>query len=164
MRVTFTLNNRPTTQHVEPRDTLADHLRDQHGLTALHLGCESGACGACTVNLDGKPIRSCLILTALCEGRHIDTLEGLHDDPLMQTIKRCFHEEHALQCGYCTPGMLMTARDIIQRHKHLDEKTIRNELAGQICRCTGYTGIVNAILKASKEALLCRVGDAPSAR
>ena len=152
MQTKLTLNGRTSTHDAEPRTSLADHLREQCGLTGLHLGCEHGSCGACTVEIDDKPTRSCLILTAMCEGRAIRTLEGLRGDPLMQTIKQCFHEAHALQCGYCTPGMLMMARDIIRRHDALDDRVVRLELAGQICRCTGYVGIVTAILEAHKKA------------
>jgi carbon-monoxide dehydrogenase small subunit len=154
MRASFTLNGRPVSAELEPRQTLADYLREQCGLTALHLGCEHGSCGACTVHLDGAPARACLILAAMCDGRTIETLEGLKNDRLMRIIKQAFHEAHAVQCGFCTPGMLMTARDIIARHATLDEPTVRRELAGQICRCTGYVGIVKAILKAKEEAVL----------
>lgn len=151
MRVTFTLNGRPARHEVEPRSTLAELLRDDCALTGLHLGCEHGSCGACTVLIDGAAGRSCLMLTALCEGRVVQTLEGLRNDPAMRVLKRSFHECHALQCGFCTPGMLMIAYDMIRRHAVLDEATVRLGLAGQICRCTGYVGIVVAILRAHVE-------------
>jgi carbon-monoxide dehydrogenase small subunit len=148
MRVDFNLNGKSCFYDLEPRETLADSLRERSGLTGLHLGCEHGACGACTVLLDGAPIRSCLMLTAMCQGRAVGTLEGLRNDPVMIVLKRAFHECHALQCGFCTPGMLVAAWDIVRRHPILDAATVRHALAGQICRCTGYVGIVNAILQA----------------
>lgn len=145
MRLVLHVNDATRTVEAEPRDTLADTLRDRAGLTALHLGCEQGACGTCTVLLDGEPVRSCIVLAVTAEGREIRTLEGLAGDPVTEALKRAFHEEHALQCGYCTPGMLVTARDILSRFPRPDEATIRRELAGQICRCTGYMGIVAAV-------------------
>jgi carbon-monoxide dehydrogenase small subunit len=148
MQTALTVNGRPARIEAEARETLADTLRERLGLTGLHLGCEHGSCGACTVLVDGAPARSCLVLTAMCEGRAVDTLEGLKADPAMLSLKRAFHECHALQCGFCTPGMLITARDILLRYEVLDEATVRRELAGQICRCTGYVGIVAAILAA----------------
>ena len=151
MRVEITLNGQSARYDLEPRETLADSLRDRAGLTGLHLGCEHGACGACTVLLDDAPVRSCLVLTAMCEHRAVRTLEGLRDDPVMVVLKRAFHQCHALQCGFCTPGMLVAARDIVRRHAVLDAATVRHALAGQICRCTGYGGIVNAILQAHAE-------------
>jgi carbon-monoxide dehydrogenase small subunit len=148
MQTEFTLNGRPYRHDGEPRDTLADTLRERAGLTGLHLGCEQGACGACTVLMDGVIVRSCLVLTAMCADREVRTLEGLRDDPAMRALKHAFHTCHALQCGFCTPGMLIAGYDIIRRFPVLDAATVRHELAGQICRCTGYVGIVNAILQA----------------
>jgi carbon-monoxide dehydrogenase small subunit len=149
--VTIELNGVKIADDVEPRQSLADFLRDRCGLTATHLGCEHGACGACTVVLDGKATRSCLSLAVMCDGRAVQTLEGLRDDAIMQLLRRHFHHSHALQCGFCTPGMLVTARDILQRHRRPDESTVRHELSGQICRCTGYAGIVEAIVAAGAE-------------
>ena len=151
MALDLTVNGKPVSRSVSPRSTLAEFLREDCNLTALHLGCEHGACGACTVLVDGRPNRSCLTLAPMAEGRTVQTLEGLRDDPVMAVLRRHFHEGHALQCGYCTPGMLMTARDILQRHVRPAEATIRHELAGQICRCTGYVNIVNAIASAGAE-------------
>ncbi len=148
IRTSFTLNRQDATFDAEPREMLCDTLRERAGLTGLHLGCEHGSCGACTVSLDGAAVRSCLVLTASCEGRDVSTLEGLRNDARMRAVKQAFHECHALQCGFCTPGMLMTAHDMIGRHTVLDGATVRRELAGQICRCTGYVGIVAAILQA----------------
>ena len=113
--VTIDLNGVKIADDVEPRQTLADFLRDRCGLTATHLGCEHGACGACTVEVDGKATRSCLVLAVMCDGRSVFTLEGLRADPAMAVLRKHFHESHALQCGFCTPGMLIMARDILQR-------------------------------------------------
>jgi carbon-monoxide dehydrogenase small subunit len=158
--VTIELNGVRVSDDVEPRLSLADFLRERCGLTATHLGCEHGACGACSVVVDGQVTRSCLALAVMCEGRTVLTLEGLRDDPIMDVVRRHFHECHALQCGFCTPGMLIAARDILQRRKQPDAQTVRHELSGHICRCTGYAGIVNAIVVAGKE--LAQGDDAPS--
>jgi carbon-monoxide dehydrogenase small subunit len=145
------LNGARVSHDVEPRETLADFLRERCRLTATHLGCEHGACGACTVAVDGQATRSCLRLAVMCNGRTVQTLEGMADDPTIEVLRRHFHERHGLQCGFCTPGMLMMARDILLRKVSPDAETVRNELSGQICRCTGYAGIVNAIVAAGQE-------------
>ena len=149
--ITLNLNGEATTLAVEPRETLADAVRERLGLTATHLGCEHGACGACTVDVDGKVTRACLMLAVMADGRSVSTLEGLDADPGIALLRRHFHDGHALQCGFCTPGMLMMGRDILARHKAPDAATIRKELSGQICRCTGYANIVAAIEAAGKE-------------
>jgi carbon-monoxide dehydrogenase small subunit len=149
--VSFALNGVTIADDVEPRQTLADFVRDGCGLTATHLGCEHGACGACTVLVDGQATRSCLALAVMCDGRSVFTLEGLRSDPTMELLRRHFHECHALQCGFCTPGMLIMARDILLRLPRPDDKTVRHELSGQICRCTGYANIVKAIVAAGQE-------------
>lgn len=149
--VTFTLNGETVTEQVEPRDILADVLRDRLRLTGTHLGCEHGACGACTLTVDGSPVRSCIVLAIMCDGKVVETIEGTRDDVTMNVIRHHFHHKHALQCGFCTPGMLMAARDIIARHRRPDEATVRRELSGQICRCTGYMGIIAAIQSAAAE-------------
>jgi aerobic carbon-monoxide dehydrogenase small subunit len=149
--VTVELNGVKIADDVEPRQSLADFLRDRCGLTATHLGCEHGACGACTIVVDGVATRSCLTLAAMSDGRSVMTLEGLRSDPVMELLRKHFHESHALQCGFCTPGMLIMARDILQRHARPDVHTIRHELSGQICRCTGYANIVKAIVAAGQE-------------
>lgn len=135
----------------EDRTHLADHLREALGLTGTHLGCEHGVCGACTVEIDGAPARSCITFAAACEGRSIRTIEGMADDAVMAQLRVAFSAEHALQCGYCTPGMLMTARDIVLRLPDAGESRIRLELAGNLCRCTGYRGIVLAIARVLSE-------------
>jgi carbon-monoxide dehydrogenase small subunit len=152
---TLDLNGTKTSHMVEPRETLADFLRDRCGLTGTHLGCEHGACGACTIVVDGQATRSCLQLAIMCDGRSVLTIEGLRNDPVMDLLRRHFHTAHALQCGFCTPGMLITARDILRRIKRPDAKTVRHELSGQICRCTGYANIVNAIVAAGAESSEC---------
>ena len=143
--VSLKINGRAVTAEVEPRTSLADYLRESEGLTGTNLGCEHGVCGACTIEIDGAPARSCITLAVACEGASVRTIEGFGDDPVMEQLRQAFTAEHALQCGYCTPGMLVTARDIVTRLPGADEARIRLELSGNICRCTGYVGIVNAI-------------------
>jgi len=143
--LTLTVNGRRLSAPAEDRTHLADHLREAHGLTGTHLGCEHGVCGACTIEIDGRPARSCITYAAACEGLAVRTIEGFGDDPLMAELREAFAAEHALQCGYCTPGMLVTAHDIVRRLPRADEARVRLELAGNLCRCTGYRGIVRAI-------------------
>jgi carbon-monoxide dehydrogenase small subunit len=151
--ISLRINNRPTSATVEPRLQLADFLRDHCLLTGTHLGCEHGVCGACTVLLDGRPVRSCITLAVAADGAAVDTIEGLENDPIMARLRETFTKEHALQCGYCTPGMLITARDIVQRLPEADEGRVRLELSGNLCRCTGYAGIVRAICHVMAEAI-----------
>jgi carbon-monoxide dehydrogenase small subunit len=154
--ITLCVNGREHRGHAEPRTSLADHLREQVGLTGTHLGCEQGVCGACTVMLDGQPARACLTLALACEGRSVRTIEGWDGDPTMAELRAAFSLEHALQCGYCTPGMLATAYDIVTRLPDADEARIRLELAGNLCRCTGYRGIVRAIARVLSERKAAR--------
>lgn len=140
------INGEDVTADVEPRLSLADFIRDHRRLTGTHLGCEHGVCGACTVLMNGEPVRSCITFAAVADGTEITTIEGFDDDEPMTQLRQAFHEYHALQCGYCTPGMLVAARDIVTRLPDADEDRVRLELAGNLCRCTGYVGIVNAIL------------------
>jgi len=154
--VSLTLNGATVAHEIEPRQTLADFLRERCELTATHLGCEHGACGACTVTVDGEASRACLLLAAMCDGRSVETLEGLRDDPVMAVLRKHFHERHALQCGFCTPGMLIMARDILRRLPRPDAPTVRHELSGQICRCTGYANIVSAIVAAGEELVAAK--------
>jgi carbon-monoxide dehydrogenase small subunit len=149
--ISLEVNGVKVTDNVEPRQSLADFLRDRCGLTATHLGCEIGACGACTVVVNGVLTRSCLVLAVMSDGGEVLTLEGLRNDTLMVLLRRYFHESHALQCGFCTPGMLIAARDILLRHVQPNAETVRHELSGQICRCTGYANIVKAIVAAGQE-------------
>jgi carbon-monoxide dehydrogenase small subunit len=152
-RLSLTVNGAAVSAEVEPRTHLADFLRDDRGLTGTHLGCEHGVCGACTLLIDGAPARSCIAYTVACEGADVRTIEGLVDDPAIVRLRAAFTAEHALQCGYCTPGMLVTARDIVHRLPHANEADIRLELAGNLCRCTGYAGIVRAIRRVLAEGV-----------
>jgi carbon-monoxide dehydrogenase small subunit len=151
--VSFSVNGQDVRADVAPRTHLADFLREQLLLTGTHLGCEHGVCGACTLMIDDAPARSCIAYAAACEGARITTIEGLENDPVTIRLRAAFTAEHALQCGYCTPGMLVTARDIVLRLPDADEARIRLELAGNLCRCTGYAGIVRAILRVLGEQL-----------
>ena len=145
--IALTVNQRAVQALAEPRTNLADFVREKLDLTGTHLGCEHGVCGACTVLLDGVPARSCITYAVACDGAHVRTIEGFDDDAVMAELREAFSAEHALQCGYCTPGMLITARDIVLRLPDADHSRIREELAGNLCRCTGYVGIVRAIAR-----------------
>ncbi len=152
-RVTLTVNGAAVTADVEPRTHLADFLREDRLLTGTHLGCEHGVCGACTLLIGGAPARSCIAYAVACDGADVRTIEGLQDDPVIVRLRAAFTAEHGLQCGYCTPGMLVTARDIVQRLPDANEARIRLELAGNLCRCTGYAGIVRAIARVLAEGM-----------
>jgi aerobic carbon-monoxide dehydrogenase small subunit len=141
----LTVNGRAVNKPIDPRTHLADFLRDQLDLTGTHLGCEHGVCGACTLLLDDMPARSCITLAAACNGARVTTIEGLDNDEIATELRAAFSREHALQCGYCTPGMLISARDLVLRLETSDERTIRVGMSGNLCRCTGYVGIVRAI-------------------
>jgi carbon-monoxide dehydrogenase small subunit len=143
--ISLRVNGKAVRDEVPARLSLADFLRERRNLTGTHLGCEHGVCGACTLLLDGEPVRSCLIFAVACDDRDVVTIEGFGDDRLMHVLRQAFHEHHGLQCGFCTPAMLITARDIIRRNRARSEREIRQELAGNLCRCTGYTNIVTAI-------------------
>jgi len=144
----LTVNGASAQARIEPRTSLCDLLRDTLQLTGTHAGCEHGTCGACTVLLDGQPARACITLAAACEGRSVTTVEGL-SGPLVDRLRAAFHAEHALQCGFCTPGMLVSAVDLLQRKPAAGEDEIRRDMAGNLCRCTGYVGIVRAIRSCS---------------
>ncbi len=143
--IELTVNDKLFYGEVEPRMHLADFLRDKLLLTGTNLGCEQGVCGACTIMINGAPARSCIVFSATCDSADVRTIEHFDKDPVMQELRSAFSAEHALQCGYCTPGMLVTAWDIVTRVPDADEARIRYELAGNLCRCTGYDGIVRAI-------------------
>ena len=143
------VNGTAVADDVPARLSLADWLRERRNLTGTHLGCEHGVCGACTVLVEGEPARACLMLAVACDGRAVETIEGFADDPTMARLRDSFHRHHALQCGFCTPAMLITARDLIRRGRAGSEHEIRRGLAGNICRCTGYTNIVSAIADAA---------------
>jgi aerobic carbon-monoxide dehydrogenase small subunit len=143
--VGIAVNGRKVSASIEPRTHLADFLRDTLNLTGTHLGCEHGVCGACTLLLDDMPVRSCITYAAACDGSRVTTIEGLDDDEIATELRTAFTREHALQCGYCTPGMLIAARDLVLRLETADERSIRAGLSGNLCRCTGYVGIVRAV-------------------
>ena len=143
--IELTVNQRAVRALVEPRTNLADFVREKLDLTGTHLGCEHGVCGACTVLLDGVPARSCITYAVACEGADVTTIEGLDEDNVTTELRAAFTREHALQCGYCTPGMLVSARDLVLRLPLADERLIRVGLSGNLCRCTGYVGIVRAV-------------------
>ncbi|UPJ46586.1 2Fe-2S iron-sulfur cluster binding domain-containing protein [Bradyrhizobium sp. 200] len=143
--IELSVNQRAVRQSAEPRTSLADFVREKLDLTGTHLGCEHGVCGACTVLLDGVPARSCITYAVACEGAEVTTIEGLDDDGVTTELRAAFTREHALQCGYCTPGMLVSARDLVLRLPQADERLIRVGLSGNLCRCTGYVGIVRAV-------------------
>ena len=147
----MTLNGRQVRADVEPRLSLADFIREHQGLTGTHTACEHGVCGACTIMLDGRPARSCITLAVAADGADVRTTEGWDGDTVMAAVRESFKKAHAVQCGYCTPGMLATAYDIVTRLPGADRARIRLELAGNLCRCTGYVGIVDAIEMALKE-------------
>ena len=148
--ISAVVNGKPVNPSVEPRTSLADLLREELRLTATHLGCEQGVCGACTVLIDGQPARACITLAVGIDGSDIRTLEGLDQDPLMLVLKAAFHDKHGLQCGFCTPGMLISAWDLLRRKPHLGETEIRIAISGNLCRCTGYQGIVRSIQSAAE--------------
>lgn len=151
--VSFWVNGRPVAAEVEPRTHLADFLRDHLLLTGTHTGCEHGVCGACTVLIDDAPARACIHFAAGCDGMEVQTVEGLAEDAVTARLRDAFTVEHALQCGYCTPGMLVTARDIVHRLPDAGDDRVRLELAGNLCRCTGYASIVRAIRRVLDEQL-----------
>ncbi|MEX0957189.1 MAG: (2Fe-2S)-binding protein [Rhizobiaceae bacterium] len=149
--VSMVVNGRKVSGAVEDRTLLVHFLRENQGLTGTHVGCDTSQCGACVVHMDGKAVKSCTLLAAQASGSEIVTIEGLANGADLHPVQAAFKEHHGLQCGFCTPGMIMAAVDMINRHPEgLDEKTVRAELEGNICRCTGYHNIVKAILAASK--------------
>ena len=151
MKVTVTVNGRQIEADVPDRTLLVHFLRDVAGLTATNVGCDTTSCGACTVLLDGESVKSCTVLAAQADGRQVTTLEGLaNGDGEMHPVQRAFHAEHGLQCGFCTPGMVMSAIDLVTHHPHGTEEEIRTGLDGNFCRCTGYQNIVRAVAQGAK--------------
>jgi len=146
MNVSFTVNGRRVTMNVEPRQHLADALRQSLGLTGTHLGCEHGACGACTVLLNGEAVRGCLLLAVQAEGQDITTIEGASPPAGLSAIQEAMHRHHALQCGFCTPGMVLALTALFAHKPCPDEAEIREAISGNLCRCTGYQPIINAAL------------------
>ena len=162
--VSLVVNGKSVSATVEDRTLLVQFLRENLGLTGTHVGCDTSQCGACVVHVDGKAVKSCTMLAAQASGSEIVTIEGLADGAELHPVQAAFKEHHGLQCGFCTPGMIMAATDMIARHPGgLDEKTVRAELEGNICRCTGYHNIVKAILAASEAMAKGGAGSAKAA-
>ncbi|TWP33683.1 (2Fe-2S)-binding protein [Leekyejoonella antrihumi] len=145
MRLSTTVNGEPVIREIEPRTLLVHFLRDDLGLTGTHWGCDTSNCGTCVVWLDGEPVKSCTVLAAMTGGHEVRTVESLEKDGVLDPVQQGFMECHGLQCGFCTPGMLMTARALLDRDPDPSEATIREAISGQICRCTGYTSIVHSV-------------------
>ncbi len=149
--VSMTVNERAVSAEVEPRTLLVQYLREHLGLTGTHVGCDTSQCGACVVHLDGRSVKSCTMLAVQAEGAEVTTIEGLAKDGELHPMQAAFKEHHGLQCGFCTPGMVMSAIDLVKRHPNASEATIREELEGNLCRCTGYHNIVKAVKAAAAE-------------
>lgn len=150
MDITLKVNGTTRTGSTEARKTLADFLRDDLELTGTHLGCEHGVCGACTVIVDGRPVRSCLMLAVQAAGHEVTTIEGLAPDGELGTLQQAMYESHSFQCGFCTPGFVMSATAFLSEHPDADEEQLREALSGNICRCTGYESIINGVLLAAE--------------
>jgi carbon-monoxide dehydrogenase small subunit len=148
--VELTVNGEPRSAAAEPRRTLADFLREDLGLTGTHLGCEHGVCGACTVLVDGEPVRSCLMLAVQARGAAVTTVEGLAGDAEMGPVQQAMYEHHGFQCGFCTPGFLVAATALLDENPNPSENEVREALSGNLCRCTGYESIVNGVLAAAR--------------
>lgn len=149
--ITLNVNGRNQTALAEPREILADVLRDRLGLTGTHLGCEHGVCGACTVLLDGEMVRSCLLFAVQAQGAEITTIEGLEENGELHPMQKAFSEYHGLQCGFCTPGMILAGIDLLKRNPDPTAQEVRDDMGGNICRCTGYQKIVESVLGAASE-------------
>ncbi len=158
MQVTINVNGENYTREVEPRHLLVRFLRDDLGLTGTHWGCDTSNCGACTVLLDGKPVKSCTVLAVMAAGHEVRTVESLEVDGNLDPVQQGFIEKHGLQCGFCTPGMLMTARALLDENPNPTEAEIREAISGQLCRCTGYLNIVRAIQWAAEHSTAKTVG------
>ena len=154
MEVSIKINGVDQSQDVEPRMVLVQYIREAAGLTGTNIGCDTSSCGACTVHLNGESVKSCTVLAAQVSGMEVDTIEGLaNDDGTLHPVQQAFHECHALQCGYCTPGMVMASVSMIEENPSMTEDEVREGLEGNLCRCTGYHNIVKAVLQASEVAL-----------
>jgi len=143
--ITLSVNGVEVSRRVAPRTHLVDFLRDELGLTGSHIGCEHGVCGACTVRVNGEIVRGCLMLAVQANGCKVDTIEGISDSGEAKDLQKAFHEKNALQCGFCTPGMLMAAQDLVRQKRKCSREDIREHISGNYCRCTGYQAIVDAI-------------------
>jgi|TARA_B100000959_G_scaffold156658_1_gene164289 carbon-monoxide dehydrogenase small subunit len=149
VQVTVNINGESVSHDVEPRTLLVHYIRDHAGMTGTNIGCDSSSCGACTVHLDGEAVKSCTILAVQVDGQDVTTIEGLADGETLHPMQQAFHENHALQCGYCTPGMVMAAVSLLDECPDPTEEQVREGLEGNLCRCTGYHNIVQAVLEAS---------------
>jgi len=150
-KITLTINGRDHVISVEPRRTLADAIREDCGQTGTHIGCEHGICGACTVTVDGEPVRSCLMFAAQADGKKIRTVEGLADGDRLHPMQQAFMDHHGLQCGFCTPGFLMLAVGVLEREPDISDEDLLDVLSSNLCRCTGYQNIIKAVRAAAKE-------------
>jgi carbon-monoxide dehydrogenase small subunit len=150
--ISMKVNGKTVSADVEPRTLLVDFIRTNLGLTGTHVGCDTSQCGACVVHINGKAVKSCTTLAVACEGAEVITIEGIAKNGKLHPMQQAFHEEHGLQCGFCTPGMIMSSIDIVKRNgKKVSEEVIRRELSGNICRCTGYHNIVAAVQSAAQK-------------
>lgn len=152
LAITLSVNGDKLVGVAEPRTLLSDFLRHALGMTGVHVGCEHGVCGACTVLLDGQPVRSCLMFAVQAARHEITTIEGLADSNELHPVQQSFRKHHGLQCGFCTPGMVLTAIDLLRREPDQTASSVREGMSGNLCRCTGYEGIVHAVLDAAAEA------------
>ncbi len=150
--ITLRLNGKSVTAAVEARTLLVELLRDRLGLTGTHVGCDTSQCGACTVHVDGRSVKSCTMFAVEADGREVTSIEGLATDGELHPMQKAFHESHALQCGFCTPGMVMSALDLVKNNPNPTEREVREYLEGNLCRCTGYHNIVKAVQAAAKNA------------
>ena len=150
VQVTITINGAEQTREVEPRLLLSDFIRHEVGLTGTHVGCEHGVCGACTIRFDGAPVRSCLMFAVQADGHEVATVESLGSPGALSVLQQAFRDSHGLQCGYCTPGILMTIGAFLEQHPDPSEDEVRHALSGNLCRCTGYQHIVDAVLLAAR--------------
>jgi aerobic carbon-monoxide dehydrogenase small subunit len=163
VQVTMKVNGEEVTRDVEPRLLLVHFLREELALTGTHWGCDTSNCGACAVLVDGEPVKSCTMLAAMAGGHEVTTIEGLEHDGELDVVQQAFIEEHGLQCGFCTPGMILTARALLDRNPNPTEEEIREAISGQICRCTGYVNIVKAVRWAAEHSPAATAQPAPTA-
>lgn len=152
-RIRLSVNGRAHESDVEPRTLLVHHLREGLGLTGTHVGCDTSQCGACTVLVNGRAVKSCTVLAAQCEGATVTTIEGLAENGVMHPVQEAFRETHGLQCGFCTPGMILSAKYLLSKNPHPSEEEIRQGISGNLCRCTGYNKIVEAIQYAAEKGV-----------
>lgn len=159
MQISMIMNGDEVTREVEPRVLLVHFIREVLGLTGTHWGCDTSNCGTCVVLMDGQPVKSCTVLAAMADGHDIRTVEGLADGAVLDPVQQGFMEEHGLQCGFCTPGMMLTAWALLDRNPHPDDTEIRQAISGQICRCTGYATIVRSVKWAANHPLSSEAGE-----